>query len=209
MNALKDLFREYELLAARADQAFSDMQKEYGSCISCGVRCSDCCHSVFGLFLIESVYINYHFNKLDRKTRREAAPRLDRADRELIGVEKRLQAFGHDPRAKALAMARERVRCPLLDSEEKCALYDYRPITCRVYGIPTVINGAVHACWKAGFEKGRHYPAFDLDGVYREMYGLSKKVLAKFGKRDMERASLLVSVSKSIKTPCKELIEEV
>lgn len=207
MNALKDLYREYELLAERADRAFADMQKDHGPCIRCGVGCSDCCHSVFGLFLVESVYINHHFHRLDRKARREAAPRLEKADRDLLEVGKRLRAYDHDPGAKALAMARERVRCPLLNSEEKCALYKYRPITCRVYGIPTVISGAVHACWKAGFEKARPYPAFDLDGMYRELYGLSKKVLASFGQRDMDRASLLVSVSKSIRTPVEELIK--
>ncbi|MFZ5632340.1 MAG: YkgJ family cysteine cluster protein [Bacillota bacterium] len=206
MAIFRDLFREYELLAAGADRAFLEMEKNYGPDMKCGIGCADCCHSVFGLFLIESVYINYHFHKLDRKARREAASRLDRADRDLLEVEKRLQAYDHDPRLKSLAMARERVRCPLLGSDDKCVLYGHRPITCRVYGIPTVINGAVHACWQAGFKKDRPYPAFDLDGAYRELYRLSGRLLERCGQRDAERASLLLSVSKSIKAPVEELI---
>lgn len=206
MTMYGDLFKEYEQLAGRADLAFRETGGEYPDCVRCGVGCSDCCHSVFGLFLIESVYLNHYFNRLGRRLRRETAARGDRADRELREAEKRLQAHDHDPRLKALAMARERVRCPLLDSRGKCVLYAFRPVTCRVYGIPSVINGKVHVCWKAGFEKGRTYPAFNLDGAYRELYGLSRRLLQKAGAPDLERASLLVSVSKSIKTPVEELI---
>ncbi len=206
MIIFEDLFKEYELLAERADRAFLQARREYGDLVRCAEGCADCCHSVFGLFLIESAYIHYHFGRLGRKARREAAPRLDRADRELLEAEKRLSAYDHDPRLKALAMAGERVRCPLLDRRERCLLYARRPITCRVYGIPTVIDGKVRTCWKAGFEKGRTYPAFDLDGAYRELFGLSKRLLARAGAADTERASLLVSVSRSMKTPIDELI---
>ncbi len=206
MTVYRDLFKEYEHLAGRADLAFRETGEEYPGCVRCVDGCSDCCHSVFGLFLIESVYINHHYNRLGRRLRREVAARGDRADRELGEVEKKLRAYDHDPRLKALAMARERVRCPLLDSRGKCVLYAFRPVTCRVYGIPSVINGKVHVCWKAGFEKGRTYPAFDLDGMYRELYALSRRLLQKAGAPDMDRASLLVSVSRSIKTPVEDLI---
>ena len=209
MIMLSDLFKEYELLAQGADRAFLEMKKEYGPSIRCEVSCSDCCSSVFGLFLIESAYINHHFAKLGRKLRREAASRGERADRDLQEVEKRLQAHDNDLRVKALAMARERVRCPLLDSGGKCVLYAHRPVTCRAYGIPTVISGKVHACWKAGFESGRQYPAFDLDAAYRELYGLSRKLLERCGHKNMERASLLVPVSRSIRTPLEEMVKQI
>lgn len=207
---LKDLFREYEALAARADRAFEAVQKEHGACVKCGEQCSDCCHSVFGLFLIESVYLHVHLHKLlDEKRRREALLRGDQQDLDLQEMEKKLQVHADHPELQARAMAGERVRCPLLGEEQKCELYSFRPITCRVYGIPTVINGKVHACWKAGFEKGRPYPAFDLDGTYRELYRLSEELLEMAGQENKERASLLVSVAKSIKTPLEDLIHEV
>ncbi|MCL6559660.1 MAG: YkgJ family cysteine cluster protein, partial [Firmicutes bacterium] len=186
---LEDLFKAYEALAARADRAFSEINKEYESRVKCGIHCSDCCHSVFGLFLIESVYINYHFNKLDGKLRREAALRGDKSDQDLQELKEKLRIYKDDPEKQALAMARERVGCPLLNDEQKCMLYAHRPITCRVYGIPAVVNGKPRVCWKSGFEKGRSYPAFDLDGMYRELYRLSGKLLEKAGQKDVERAS--------------------
>jgi Fe-S-cluster containining protein len=206
MMLLKDLFQEYKKLAARADRSFREMEKDYKSFIKCGVRCSDCCHSVFGLFLIESLHLGYHFNKLDRRLRREAIQRGTKADRDLQVIEKKLQAYKDNPRLQARAMARERVRCPLLNAAGECLLYPFRPITCRVYGIPAIISGEVHTCWKAGFEKGQDYPAFDLDGMYRELYHLSKRIVERSGAADPERASLLVSVSRTIKSSAEELI---
>ncbi|MHB8158168.1 MAG: YkgJ family cysteine cluster protein [Desulfocucumaceae bacterium] len=207
MDRLKDIFREYELLAAEADSAFEKIQKDYGSCVKCDVQCSDCCNSVFGIFFVESVYISYQFSRLDRKIRRELLLRGDKADKDLLEVEKRLGAYS-DPQEQALAMSRERVRCPLLDERDKCSLYPVRPVTCRAYGIPTVISGAIHACWKAGFERGQSYPYFDLDEAYRKLYLLSCNILEIVGNKDMERASLLVSLSKSIRTPAERLLSE-
>jgi len=202
----EDLFQQYEKLVAKADESFREVEKECAPLMKCGEMCSDCCNSVFGLFLIESVYLNQHVAKMERRKRREVLSRGERSDRELLEAEKRLQMYDHDPGAKALAMARERVRCPLLGDQGKCVLYQYRPVTCRVYGIPTIINGKIHACWKAGFEKDRPYPAFNLDGAYRELYRLSGLLLQRLAPQNMERASLLVSVSKSISTPPEGLI---
>lgn len=192
---------------AEAEKAFEDVQRDFGGCVKCEIHCSDCCHSVFGVFLIESAYISSQFGRLDRKYRREAIGRGDKADRGLLEVEKRIREHSDDPKMQALAMARERVRCPLLNDKHKCMLYHARPLTCRAYGIPTVINGKIHACWKAGFENGKKYPAFDLDGAYKELYRLSKKILERTGQKDMERASLLISIPKTISTPAEKIIK--
>lgn len=206
MMIYDDIVSEYEKLAEKAEAAFDQVRSEHPSLVRCLESCSDCCSSVFGLFLIESLYLGRHFSRLDRKTRRETASRAEKADRDLLEMEKRLSKYDGDPKMKALAMARERVRCPLLDSGDRCVLYSHRPLTCRVYGIPTVISGNIHSCWKAGFEKDKHYAAFDLDGAYRELYGLSRKLLLRSGVRDMERAALLAPVSRSIKTPVEKLL---
>lgn len=200
-----DVFREYQLLVAEADDRFQEIQRGYGEQIKCAIKCSDCCSSVFGLFLVESVYLNREFKRLDRRKRREALLRGDKADRDLLEIEKKIGAC--DPEAQAIDMARERVRCPLLDDGGKCLLYPARPLTCRVYGIPALINGKVRACWKAGFEEGKNYPVFDLDGAYSKLYGLSKIMLARLGQKESDRASLLVSVAHSIKTPAEDLLK--
>jgi len=57
----------------------------------------------------------------------------------------------------------------------------------------------------AGFNKGEQYPVFDLDSVYRDLFTLSNELLEEAGDKDVERASLLISVSKALKTPIQEL----
>ena len=201
---LTQLFRSYELLVDKADQAFQEMQQKYGECIRCERHCSDCCHAVFGLFSIEAAYLKQNFNQLGKEEIKTALLRCNEADRALKQLEKMLQSYRDDPNMQAYAMARERIRCPLLDDNLDCILHSFRPITCRVYGIPTKIQGKARVCGRSGFKKGESYPAFDLDEVQRELYLLSKKLLA----GNAEKASLLISMSKAISTPFEDLINE-
>ena len=123
-------------------------------------------------------------------------------------LERTLKEFEADPQMTAYSMAKARILCPLLDEKNECILYPHRPITCRVYGIPTMIQGMPRVCGKAGFKKDQSYPAFNIDGVHRELHDLSKEVLKGAGTNDPERASLLISVSKVIRTPVEDLLKE-
>lgn len=203
-----ELSGRYELLVDGADRAFRKMERDYSACIRCEPHCSDCCYAVFGLFLIEAAYIQQCFNQLDKWVKREALLRCSEADRDLRRLQGKLRAHENDPQMRAYALARERMRCPLLDDNLECVLYTCRPITCRVYGIPTAIQGKARVCGKAGFIKGETYPIFDLDGVYRDLFSLSKELLRDAGHGDLDRASLLISVSKAISTPLEALINE-
>ena len=104
------------------------------------------------------------------------------------------------------ALAKERILCPLLDENDECILYHRRPITCRAYGIPTKIQGSSRVCGKSGFKSGEKYPVFDLDNVYKELHLLSQELLTQKKHDDLEKASLLVSVSMAISTPIEDII---
>jgi Fe-S-cluster containining protein len=203
---LSSILIRYERLVEEADKAFGKMLNEHGSEIKCKAHCSDCCHAVFGLFIVEAVSIKNQFDRLGRKERRPALARCAKAHRALLKIEKSLgvEANGSDSGINQLAKAR--VRCPLLDEKEECILYEFRPITCRVYGIPTSIRGKARVCSRSGFKDGKTYPTFDLDRTYKNLYLLSKELLERTGNSDPERSSLLISVAKAIETPIKELI---
>ena len=200
------LFEPYEGLTTKADHAFQRMEGEFSECIKCDLHCSDCCHAVFGLFMIEAVFLKQDFDQLDEGERAEALKRGYEADKELEKLERMLKEFENDPQMRAYSMARARIRCPLLNDDNECILYPYRPITCRVYGIPTMIQGVPRVCGETGFKKDESYPTFNLGGVHKELYQLSIQLLENAGGKDPERASLLFSVSKVIKTPIEELI---
>ena len=207
MKKTNDLFQTYELLVDKAEAAFQEMQKEHGSCIKCEAHCSDCCHAVFGLFLIEAGNLKEHFDKLTDEEKKAALVRCEQAEKSLERLQNMLREHEGDPQMQAYIMSRERIPCPLLNEDQECALYLHRPITCRVYGIPTKVQGKARVCWKADFKKDERYPVFDLDGVYRELYFLSTELLKGVGE-DTEKASLLISVSKAITTPLKDLLRQ-
>ena len=184
------------------------MVNDYSGCVKCERHCSDCCHAVFGLFLIEAAYLKHHFDILNRKERRSAILRGNKTDKDFEDLEKNLRTYKDDPQMASYSLSRARIQCPLLDNDQDCILYLHRPITCRVYGIPVAIRGKAHVCGDAGFRKGKTYPAFNLDEVQRELYLLSRELLEESKKGDTEKASLLISVSKTIKSPIEQIIEE-
>jgi len=208
MKKANDRFRSYELLVDKAEAAFQGMQKDHSSCIKCEPHCSDCCHAIFGLFLIEAGYLKEHFDELTNEEKRAALLRCEEAEKSLERLQKMLQAHEGDPQMQAYIMSRERIPCPLLNENQDCILYPYRPITCRVYGIPTKVQGKARVCWKAEFKKDERYSVFDLDGVYRDLYFLSTELLKSAGKDDPEKASLLFSVSKAITTSLEDLLRQ-
>ena len=201
----KDLFDHYQKLVCKADEAFTAVEKEYPSCVKCRVHCSDCCHAVFGVFAIEAAILKGRFDALPRKVQRQALLKADSADRELRKIEIRMRMSQDDPQMKAMVLAQARVGCPLLSESRECILYHDRPITCRVYGIPTAIQGKGHVCGKGAFERGKKYPTFDLDAAYGALYNLSREYLKRTGTQDRERASLLLSVSRVIRGPMSEI----
>ena len=205
---LTPFFERYERLLNGGDQAFGRAGREYGPCMKCVTGCSDCCHAVFGLFLIEALYLQVHFAGLGRKERRAALLRAKKSETALGKLEGALKTAGLDLRATSDLLARSRARCPLLDEKDLCVLYPHRPLTCRVYGMPVVVQGKIRICGKAAFKKQPSYPAFDLDDAHRGLYLLSRDVLAAAGSADPEKAALVVSVPRALGTPFEAIISE-
>ncbi|MFP4086291.1 MAG: YkgJ family cysteine cluster protein [Desulfobacteraceae bacterium] len=203
------LFEPYDALLSRADQAFERMVREYPDGVRCERHCSDCCHAVFGLFLIEAVFLKHDFDGLEEAEKSAALSRARAAEEALDQLGRSLELFEDDPQMRAYSMARARIRCPLLNDDNECILYPYRPITCRVYGIPTMVQGVPRVCGKSGFSKEMQYPVFNLDGVHRELYRLSSELVERSLGKDPEKASFLVSVAKVIQTPVEALIADI
>ncbi len=204
------ILQRYHHLINKADRAFNDTAEKYSDLVRCELHCADCCHAIFGLFMIEAYHMRKEFEKLDEDTRRKALERASEADERLREIEKKFR----EEREKSEETPRHslstiRVRCPLLDENDECILYEHRPLTCRVYGIPTVIHGQAHVCHKSAFKPGDYYTVYNLDEAYKELYYLSRQLLSWEGGKELEKASLLISVSKCISTPTDELIEEV
>ena len=199
---LSPYFKKYENLVATADAAFDRVKKAHADCVKCGEQCSDCCFALFDLTLIEALYIHYKFNeKFEGSSKVELVEKANRADRRIYKIKR--NAYKHLKSGKnegeiLAEMAFERVRCPLLNDKDLCDLYEYRPLTCRFYGIPTAIGGAGHTCGKSEFKKGEQYPTVNLDAVHNQLQQISAELLRDIKSKNIKLADLLIPLSSAI-----------
>ena len=100
----------------------------------------------------------------------------------------------------AMEAAKERVRCPLLGLDNTCLLYEHRPITCRIYGVPTSIHGKAHVCGECRFKKGQPYPTVALDRIQDRLADMSRRIGAAVGSRFRELHRVYVPVSMALIT---------
>jgi len=199
---LTSYFEKYEALVAQADSAFDRVKKAHADYVKCEAKCADCCFALFDLTLIEALYIHHKFNeKYQGSEKAELLEKSNRADRRIYKIKRKayndLQAGKNEGEILA-AMALERVRCPLLNEKELCDLYEYRPITCRFYGVPTAIGGAGHTCGKSGFKQGEKYPTVNLDAVHSQLQQISAELLRDIQSKNIKLADLLVPLSSAV-----------
>ena len=200
-----ETFAKYEDLVAQVDKIFDAVQEAHKDCVRCKVYCCDCCYAVFDVSLMEAVYINHRFNRsLDRRERRKILRRAEKADRKFYQIKRELQKMhlkeGKSAEEVLLHLAKERVPCPLLNDDKLCDLYAERPITCRVYGIPTSIGGAPHICGESGFKEGVAYPTVNLDNMNDRLIELSNELLKEIGFDKSKMHLSLVPVSSALMT---------
>jgi len=199
---LTPYFEKYEALVATADTAFDRIKNAYAECVKCEEKCADCCFALFDLTLIEALYIHHRFNEKYRGSKKaELLEKANRADRRIYKVKRTayqdLQSGRNEGEILA-QMAFERVRCPLLNEKDLCDLYDYRPLTCRFYGVPTAIGGAGHTCGKSGFKQGEKYPTVNLDSVHSQLQRISAELLRDIQSRNIKLADLLIPLSSAM-----------
>ena len=201
-------FEKYQAIVRQADELFERVQKEHPECVTCKIKCADCCHALFDLTLIEAIYINHQVNKIIKgKEKTKLLEKANRADRKTHMIKK--QAFkskkdGKNETEILTDIAAERVRCPLLSDNDMCDLYEYRPITCRLYGIPTSIGGRSHTCGKSGFIEGKTYPAVNLDLIQKKLYDLSNEFVRDIKTKFVKMADMLVPLSMALLTDYDE-----
>ncbi len=202
---LTPLFERYETLCREADALFAHVRAQHADCVACAPGCSGCCHALFDLPLIEAVYLNHAFFRAFPSGAQRSAllDAADAADRAVHKIKRR--AFkdwqgGREENVIMTDLARERVRCPLLGENERCLLYDARPLTCRVYGIPLNIGGKGFICGKSGFTSGGNYPAVNLDVLRARLAELSLDLARHTQSGYAEIHTLLVPVSMALLT---------
>ncbi len=195
-------FAKYEKLVASVDEIFRRVREQCGDAVACRPGCSDCCHAVFDLSLVEALYINRKFNeRLHGLERQAVIERADEAERRQVKLAKK--AFKRSEQGAQAEevledMARKRVRCPMLQADDACVLYDIRPITCRLYGIPLSIAGQGHTCGLSNFEPGRPYPTVNMERIHGALAELSQEIVDGLNTKYTRMTSMLMPLASAL-----------
>ncbi|MBU2490868.1 MAG: YkgJ family cysteine cluster protein [Proteobacteria bacterium] len=203
-----ETFAKYDSLAAFAEATFDKVAATYPDLTACHAGCADCCHALFDLSLVEALYLNRKFNeKFSGAQRDRIIERANAADRKAHVVKRdaaNAVARGKDMEEVFAKVSWERVRCPLLSDDDRCEMYESRPITCRIYGIPTSTEGKSHICGKTRFSEGRAYPTANMDALHRQLYILSQELVDAMPTRHVKMADMLVPLSMALLTDYNE-----
>lgn len=199
-----NFFEKYKKILESADKAFEQIKKEHPDCVKCKIECSDCCHALFDISFVEALYINSKFKEKFRGTELDKLiEKANKADRKIYKLKKEAYRNFKDGKNESAIfekMAEERVRCPMLNDQDRCEIYDFRPITCRLYGIPTAIGGKGHTCGLSGFEKGKSYPTVNLDAVHQALFKISSELVQHIGSKYRGLAEMVVPLSMALLT---------
>ncbi|MHB8810772.1 MAG: phosphatase domain-containing putative toxin [Desulfobulbaceae bacterium] len=132
---LRTFFTEYEGLVAEVEQQIAASAHEQ-EIPRCGINETRGCRRYFELQLIEAIYLSNRMNKALTSRMREEV--IERA----VGNCRTIRRLAQAPEVtSAEELARcylhENLPCPLL-GEEACLLAQYRPLSCRLYGLGTI-----------------------------------------------------------------------
>ena len=156
----------------KMDGKYNEAANYYGFC--CGGCKDNCCFTRFYHHtFIEYLYILEGFETLGHGTQAEIREKALLVCRQTAELERSGLPF--------------RLLCPL-NYEGLCALYSYRPMICRLHGIPheLIIPGREKVlspgCGEFTSRFGeKEYVNFDRTPFYAEMAGLEKEFKAAFG----------------------------
>lgn len=204
----KKHFVKYEAVVSMIDKIFQRVKKEYPKEVFCREKCSDCCYALFDLTIIEAIYLNHKFNeKFSGEEKKKIIENATKTDRAIVKLKR--DAYREFQKNKnevdiLAKMGRERMRCPLLGSDNLCMMYESRPITCRIYGIPTSSSGMSHICGRTNFEEGKKYPTLNMDKIYTELQLLSAELTESIKSKNIKMCEMLIPVSMALITDFNE-----
>ena len=136
------------------DAALEDAARRSGRWLACRPGCTDCCHGVFAINQLDRLRLDRGLAELESRDPARARQVRQRARESMARV---LPDFPGDRSTGVLGEDEDSVRrfenfaddepCPALSPETGlCELYEWRPMTCRVFGPPVRSENGLGVC---------------------------------------------------------------
>lgn len=186
---MQQILVEYKELLAAADAWFTGCLNFAGDQIRCGQGCSGCCHGLFDITFLDALLL------------REGAAALPATARALVSANARAQVqrlqkkwptFGPPyllngiPEEEWDSPEENSTPCPLLDDSGRCRVYAFRPLICRLHGLPHVdFDGEIFAedCCTENFPAADPFALSALRGDFRRLFRAEARLLRELAAR--------------------------
>jgi Fe-S-cluster containining protein len=132
----------------RVDRWFGETVSRLPDVIPCHPGCSACCHGPFDISVADALLLREGLGSLPAPERAAIRVRgqslLDRMREAAPGWRPPwdLAHLGED-RFDAVADSLAGEPCPLLDDDGRCVVYAWRPLVCRLMGLPMMTAGGI------------------------------------------------------------------
>jgi Fe-S-cluster containining protein len=140
---MEEILASYRDLLAEVDRWFASCLSRFPDDIACGRGCSSCCRGLFDITLLDAHFLRRGFDQLPEEIRRAV---FDRAGKCLSTVREIWPEFAPpfilnnhpEEEWRQIMPEVDTTPCVLLGSDGLCLIYDYRPLTCRLHGLPQI-----------------------------------------------------------------------
>lgn len=149
MQDYRDNLSAYAELLSEVDAWFARSSLAAGDQIACRRGCSACCRGLFDITLLDARLLKQGFDKLEPFQKQQI---LEKAGRSLEWIRGIWPDFAHpyllnsypEEQWDLVMPDEDETPCPLLGEGGQCLVYECRPMTCRLNGIPMVdLSGEV------------------------------------------------------------------
>jgi len=151
---MNDTVNAYHELLQHIDRWFAQSIERYPELIACQSGCSSCCRSLFDISMLDAYFLKLGFDRLPGADREKV---LAKCQARLAVMREQWPEFQHpfvlNERPEddwvLLMPDEDETPCVLVDENGRCLVYDNRPMTCRLHGLPLIDSGGevMHDEW--------------------------------------------------------------
>lgn len=172
------ILQDYATFLQTVDSWFARSIAAAGDAVVCSKGCSECCRGLFDITLLDACLLKQGFDRLPARVRERIAEKAETRIESLRSIRHDLEHpyilnIWPEDDWDELMPDDDETPCPLLADDGTCLVYGYRPMTCRLHGLPLIdLSGEVfHDEWcSLNFTGEDPMKRADISWGFRELF---------------------------------------